>query len=44
MEPTSEEMQEGIKSAEEIVDYVISLLPDELQNILKSKGKAQQNF
>ena len=35
MEPTDEEMDEGLKNAEMIVNFMISLLPDELQNALK---------
>lgn len=34
MDPTKEEMEQGIKNAEEIVNYVISLLSDELQKNL----------
>ena len=37
MEPTNEEMEEGVKNAEEIVNFVISLLPDELQKALSKK-------
>ncbi len=42
MEPTSEEMEEGLKQAEEMVDFVISLLPNELQKALKNKETTQQ--
>ena len=41
MEPTNEEMEEGVKKAEEIVDFVISLLPNELQKVLKNKETTQ---
>jgi hypothetical protein len=34
MDPTDEEMDQGIKNAEEILHYVISLLTDDLQKIL----------
>lgn len=35
MEPTNEEMNEGLKNAEEMLAFVISLLPEELQKVLK---------
>jgi hypothetical protein len=34
MDPTDEEMDQGIKNAEEILNYVISSLTDDLQKIL----------
>jgi len=37
MNPTDEEMDEGIRLAEEIVTYVISLLPGELRSALSRK-------
>ena len=37
MEPTNEEMEEGIKHSEEMVDFVVSLLPDEIQNELNGQ-------
>jgi hypothetical protein len=37
MDPTDEEMDQGIKNAEEILNYVISSLTDDLQKILSKK-------
>lgn len=37
MEPTIEELKEGIKNAEEMMNFVISLLPNELQKAVKNK-------
>ena len=37
MEPTNEEMEEGVKHAEKMVNFVISLLPDEIRNALKKQ-------
>jgi HEPN domain-containing protein len=37
MDPTDEEMDQGIKNAEEILHYVISLLTDDLQKILSKE-------
>ncbi len=41
MEPTSEELEEGLEKAEEMLDFVISLLPSEVQKALKSKETTQ---
>ncbi len=35
MEPTNEKMEERVKYADDVVNFVISLLPDEIQKALK---------
>jgi len=39
MEPTNEEMDEGVKYSEEIVTFVLSLLPNRIQKVLNTQRK-----
>lgn len=42
MDPTPEEMEEGVTHAEKIVAFVVSLLPDDIQKALGKRNHPQQ--